>query len=303
MPLNRNLERGQYQLGDTVMGPYTPFKVESIDIGNYDLNVQDTQNQMSNEIVFGQDTLKPASLQMTINVLANRALPHIAALTNDVRVLDFSDDPNLSDLQREWRAEETLMNWGVIKPLLFCGSDGIVRQFFGRPGKFTYKKHKQIDSLYYQCQAEFRRSDTFAYSDTEFYVDFYRDVPQTITRVNGNASSWVRFFLVGPFTHPVINFGSRQIEIDTTHPDLASIYPGGLVPEGVSIEISSYPWERRVVDSNGISLAAYIVTDRPYLDTIKFPANNPTVISWTAAAWGDETRMRLMWHDAYQVMD
>jgi hypothetical protein len=62
MPINRNLERGQYQLGDLIMGPYTPFKVESIDIGNYDMNAQDTQKQMSSEIDFGQDTLKPAPL-------------------------------------------------------------------------------------------------------------------------------------------------------------------------------------------------------------------------------------------------
>lgn len=303
MPINRNLERGQYQLGDLIMGPYTPFKVESIDIGNYDINAQDTQNQMSSEINFGQDTLKPAPLQMTINVMVNRMLPNIAGLTNDVRVLNFDDDPNLADLQREWRAEETLMNWGVIKPLLFCGTDGIVRQFFGRPGKFTYKKHKQIDGLYFQCQAEFRRSDTFAYSNTEFYVDFNYDVPQTITRVNGNASSWLRFIIAGPVAHPIINFGDRQIELDTTHPDLATIYPSGIIPAGVGVEISSYPWERRVVDSNGISLASYIVTDRPYLDTIRFPYNSPTVISWTGTSLGAGSNMRFMWHDAYQVMD
>lgn len=303
MPINRNLERGQYQIGDLIMGPYTPFKIESIDIGNYDVNVQDKQKQMSNEIDFGQDTLKPAPLSLTINVMVNRVLPNIAALTNDIRVLNFDDDPNLADLQREWRAEETLMQPGVIKPLLFCGSDGIVRQFYGRPGKFTYKKHRQIDSLYYQVTAEFRRSDTYAYSNQEYFVDFAADTPQTITRTNGNAMSWVRMLLVGPVSHPTINFGDRQIELDTTHPDLNTIYPGGIIPAGVAVEISSYPWERRVVDSNGISLAAYIVTDRPYLDTIRFPDHVPTVISWTGTSLAAGSKMRLLWHDGYQVMD
>lgn len=298
MPTNRNLEPGQFQIGELVMGPYTPFKVESVDIGNYDVNAQDTQKQMSNEIDFGQDTLKPAPLQMTINFLKNRQLPNIAALTNDIRTFNFDNDPNLGELQAEWRDETVLMNPGVLKPLLFCATDGITRQFFGRPGKFSYKKHRIEGSLYYICQAEFRRSDTFAYSNTEYYIDFNPDVPQTITRVNGDAPAWIRFLLVGPLNHPIINFGGRQIEIDTSEN-----YPSGILPDGAAIEVSSYPHERRVVDSNGFSLAARIVTDRPYLDSLRFPNNDPTVISWTATNLGPNSRMRLTWHDGYQVMD
>ena len=299
MPSNRNLIKGQYQLGELIMGPYTPFKVESIDIGNYDVNAQDYQSQLSNELRFGTDTFKPAPIQLTINVMMNRALPNIAALTNDIRVLNFDNDPNLADLQREWRGEDVMPIWGALKPLLFCGSDGITRQFYGRPGKFAYKPHKQVDGWYYQCQAEFRRSDTFAYSNTEYFVDFAADTPQTITRVNGTATSWVRFLLVGPFNHPTINFGDKQIELDTTE-----LYPGGIVPDGHVVEISSYPHERRVIDTfDGRSLAAYIVTDRPYLDTIKLPDHTPTVTSWTATDLGPNSRMRLTWHDAYQVMD
>lgn len=298
MPTNRNLEPGQYQLGELVMGPYTPFKIEDVDIGNYDVNAQDTQKNLSNEIDFGQDTLKPAPLQMTINVLKNRQLPNIAALTNDIRVFNFDNDPNLSDLQAEWRDESVLMNPGILKPLLFCGTDGITRQFFGRPGKFAYKRHRQAGSLYYICQAEFRRSDTFAFSNQEYYVDFNPDAPQTLTRVNGNAPAWIRFLLVGPLNHPTINFGDRQIELDTSE-----IYPGGILPAGKAIEISSYPHERRVVDSDGYSLASYIVTDRPYLDQLRWQVQEPTVISWTATNLGPTSRMRLTWHDGYQVMD
>lgn len=291
MRINRNLEPGQYQIGNLILGPFTPFKIEAIDIGNYDVNVQDHQAQMSNEIRFGADTLKPAPLQLTINVMVNRAIPNIAGLTSSTKTLNFENDPNLADLQREWRAEDVMQEWGAIKPLLFCGSDGVTRQFYGRPGKFAYQKHRQVDSSFYICQAEFRRSDTFAYSNIEYYVDLQPNSPRTLTRVNGNADSWVRFLIVGPAKHPVINWGTRQIELDWD------------IPEDVIVEISSYPWQRRVVDSNGLSLAAYIVTDRPYLDTIRFPFNDPLLVSWHATGLGADSRMRILWNDAYQVMD
>lgn len=289
---SRNLERGQFQIGDLIMGPYTLFKVEGLEIGNYDVNVQDYQAQSSNEIRFGQDTLKPASLQMTINVLVNKQLS-VGALVGDTRILNFDNDPNLAMLQKEWRAEDVMNEWGVIKPLYFCGTDGVTRLFWGRPGKFAYKRHKIIDSAFYQCTAEFRRSDTFAYSETEYYVSFDANEPDTVTLTRGNASSWIRFLLLGPINTPVINFGSKQI---TLHYD---------IPAGVAVEISSYPWVgRRTVASNGLSLAAYLEIDpEPYLDKLRFPVNEPRVISWTGTGLTSESGMSLLWHDAYQVMD
>ena len=291
--MSLNLERGQYQIGDLVMGPYTMFKIEDVAIGNYDVNVQDSQKQMSSEISFGQDSLKPAPIQMTINLLVNKIHPGVAAIMGDSRALNFDDDPHLGDLQREWRAEEIMQQWGAIKPLYFCGTDGITRQFFGRPGKFTYKRHKEIDSLYYQITAEFRRSDTFAYSETEYFVTFVHDVPQTVTLTRGNAASWIRFLIVGPANTPIINLGSKQI---TLHYN---------IPAGVAVEINSYPWSgRRVVASNGLSLAAYLeMIPDPYLDKLKIPVNTDLVVSWTATGLTSASGMSLLWHDAYQVMD
>lgn len=164
------LSPGQYQIGSVIMGPGTPFKIEEIVINNYEINVQDYQSQSSDEIRMGTDTLKPAPIQMTINVLRNRALPNIVGLVGGSSPT-FSDD-TLEDLQREWRADEVRFEWGALKPLYFCGEDGIVRQFNGRPGKFSYRMHKQINGLFYQVTAEFRRSDTLAYSANEYYVSF-----------------------------------------------------------------------------------------------------------------------------------
>lgn len=291
MTVDYNLLPGQMQLGNVLMGPGTPFRIDKMDIGNYDVNVQDSQKPMSDEINFGQDTLKPAPVTLTINVMVNKALPNVAALVTDVPMMNFSDDPNLSDLQEVWRAESLMKQWGEQAALLFCGSDGLVRQFYGRPGKFTYQKPKIVNSAYYIVTAEWRRSDTFAYSNVEYFETCNVLETKIVQRIFGNASSWLRFFVFGPANHPIITWGSRQIELDWN------------IPAGVGVEISSYPWERRVVDSNGLSLAAYIVTDKPYLDTIKFPQKTPTTLAFNASGTNADSKLVLAWQDGWQVMD
>ena len=282
------LEVGQYKIGNLVMGPYTPFKIESIDIANYEINAQDFQTQSSDELRFGTDTLKPAPIQLTINVLANRPLHNIRGLINQNSTMTFNE-PTLSDLQREWRAEDIRFQWGALKPLLFCGTDGITRQFYGRPGKFTYKMQRQVRSDYYQAIAEFRRADTLCYSDTEYYVTL-SNTPTNYTRVRGDAPSWVRFLITGPVTNPVIDFGAQQLSLDT------------VIPAGKLVEISSYPWARRIVNSDGLSLAAYNSSADPYLDKIKFQAGVTTQISWTGTGLTGASNIKLFWRDAYQVM-
>jgi hypothetical protein len=95
------------------------------------------------------------------------------------------------------------------------------------------------------------------------------------------------------------------------------------IPPGVAVEICSYPWQRRIVDSNGLSLAAYLISENPYLDKVRFQDHEPKEISWTATGLVEEdppglpyhlpfqlgpatstaSKMILLWHDAYQVLD
>lgn len=282
------LSAGQFQIGNLVMGPYTPFKIESVDIANYEINAQDFQTQSSDEMRFGTDTLKPAPIQMSINVLTNRGLANIKGLVNDnSNVNTYST--TLSDLQREWRAEDIRFEWGALKPLLFCGTDGITRRFYGRPGKFTYKMHKQVQSDYYQAVAEFRRADTFCYSDTEYYVTLTSS-PQNVIRVRGDAPSWVRFLIYGPVSNPVINFGTQVISLATT------------IAAGDVVEVSTYPWARRIINTNGLSLSAYNTSSTPYLDKIKLPAATAVQSAWTGTGLNANSKVLLFWRDAYQVM-
>lgn len=291
---SKNLEPGQFQIGNLVMGTYTLYSVESFDIGNYDVNVQDSQAQSSNVIKFGQDTKKPAPLQLTINFRKNKLMDNVVALLKHPEAvnLNFENDPTLGDLQREWRGDDVFDQWGATKPLYFCGTDGITRQFFGRPGKFAYKLHKIVASQFYACQAEFRRLDTFAHSETEWFRVFAPGVPQTITLTRGNAPSPVRILIVGPAQSPIINFGSQQIQLDWN------------IPAGGAAEICSYPWQTRVVDSAGLTLAAYLImTPNLYLDKLVFPNDVAKTISWTATGTTGASAMTLLFHDAYQVID
>lgn len=290
----RNLEPGQFQIGNLIMGEWTPYKVESIEIGNYDVNVQDSQAQASNSIDFGIDTLKPAPLSLTINLLMNKMLPNVAAAVNSTKVLNFDDDPQLDDLQEEWRAEDVMMEWGEQKPLYFCGTDGITRQFFGRPGKFSYRKARIINDAYYVITAEFRRADTFAYSELEWFVPFPNVAEtHTISLSRGSAPSPVRILIYGPANQPVITWGTKTIELDWN------------LPAGKVAEITSYPWlGRRVVDSDNLSLAAYLIISggEPYLDRLKLMHRSEIDISWNAVGTDANSKMIVLWHDGYQVM-
>jgi hypothetical protein len=288
---SRNLEIGQFQIGDLIMGRHTMFKVESLDIGNYDVNVQDYQAQSSNELRFGQDTLKPTPIQMTIHLTKNKILENVAGLMGSSKILNFDNDPQLGDIQREWRAEDIFSEWNQIKPLYFRGGDGVTKMFFGRPGKFGYTLHRLVDSAYYNITAEFRRSDTFAYSETEYYANLdLPDTPANFFLTRGNAPSWIRVIMWGPMTNPVIHFGTSQIALDWT------------LAADELVELTSYPWlGRRIINSDGLSLAAKTDT---YLEKVKIYDHAPIEIYWSSSgAITSNSKMRVYWHDAYQLLD
>ena len=88
----RNLEPGQYQIGDFVFGFGTLFNVEDFDIGGYEVNNQDFQVTASDEIRFGKDSFKPLPIQLIVNARENRLLPNIAALTSETREFHFEND-------------------------------------------------------------------------------------------------------------------------------------------------------------------------------------------------------------------
>ncbi|AYN57972.1 minor tail protein [Mycobacterium phage Fowlmouth] len=271
MAQSRNLEPGQYQLGDFVFGYGTLFSVETFDPMGYDVNVQDYQSQLSDEIRFGSDSLKPLPIQLEINAFSNRLLGNIASLTGDTRELNFENDRRIGEFTREWRADEIRGKWGELKPLHICRKDGRVVQVFGRPGKLAVSKPDREGMR--KVVAEFRRSDTLYYNDFEWYLQVREGEVATVYRPYeldmGDGDSWLRFLIVGPMKNPIIQVGS--ITINLVH----ELEPGEIV------EISSYPWARRAIRLNdGLSLNAKVT--QPYLEKLSFPPNTPIKVSWNA---------------------
>lgn len=85
----------------------------------------------------------------------------------------------------------------------------------------------------------------------------------------GDAPSWMRFLLIGPMIHPIIQLGDITIELDFE------------LEIGDIVEISSYPWQRRVIHVNsGVSLNGKLIT--PYLDKLKFDIDSVIDLSWDA---------------------
>lgn len=271
----RNLEPGQYQIGDFVFGQGTLFNVEGFDIGAYDVNVQDFQLPGSDELRFGSDTLKPMPIQITINARKNFVLSNIAGLIGSpsAETLNFENDRRPGQLAKEWRADDIRGKWGELKPLRICREvDGRTVLVYGRPGKLAVPPlgHKGQNQ---KIIAEYRRSDTLCYSDFEWYVNLPQSEVLTLVKSEdfdmGNAPSWLRFLIFGPMKHPIIQLGDLIIELDI---ELAA---------GEVVELSSYPWQRRCIRINdGISLNARLL--RPYLDKLSFDTNSGCEISWTA---------------------
>jgi hypothetical protein len=94
----------------------------------------------------------------------------------------------------------------------------------------------------------------------------------------------------GPMTHPVVTYGDQTLEL-TTHIDAGKV-----------LEVSSYPWSRRVVDSDGINRRTEVIGDTLYLDQIKFYAGQSIDISWTCDDSDSGTQMFFLWREAYNVI-
>lgn len=292
MPTTKNLLPGQYQIGDLVMGRHTAYQIQSFDEQAYNINAQDQQRSVSDEIDFGQDSFAPQTAVMKIWILDNSVLPGMAGYTG----LMLPDAFNTQGQERkdalatEWRGDDVRGQWGAQKPLKCCGRDGVVRVIYGRPRKFhSTKQSRQSEG--WSVDAEFMRVDTLAYSDTEHFLTVAVNAdPVNVSRTAGSVASWMRFILLGPAVHPIITFGEITIEMDYT------------LDSDESIEISSYPWVRRVINNEGFNRSTKVITDTPYLDQIKFPANATRAVSWDATGTSGTTSMIVLWRDAWAAL-
>lgn len=300
MSYYRNLIPGQWQIGEIVMGLGTNIKVEDFDAKPYDVNAQDYQVSRADEVRFGFDQFKPSTITLTLDVLHNRMLPGY----EDTKPNFWHDMPNVFDLAREWRFDEGRQIWGQMKPLYVNSKlDQTEKIIFGRPGQFGSTADDDYNGgEIVKCLCEFRRADTLAYSLYENVVEMNQDVlTQTIAGLaTRQGPAWMRVLIYGPVHHPVITFNNL---FNSATPVIIDFDYNVAVNEVV--EISAYPWARRVVNNGTpvLNLAANLVGSTPYLDRLRFNFDAEVDISMTTSgSMNADTLVAVLWRDVYTVI-
>lgn len=286
--MSNNLRPHQWQLGDLVFGDHTQYPVLSYKPQAYTINNQDSQTPLSDEIRMGQDSFQATVLAMKIGVKDNAPMRYIPGhlpcdlVTKSSKLLDA--------LQDEWKADEVKQQWGQLKPLIHCDGYGSVRRIYGRPRKFE-PTPKTKTSQFHVVTAEFARIDTLTHADRESKVTLVNGAdPQNYTRTKGRAAAWFRVLLVGPMVDPQVTVGAQQIQLQYT------------VPAGVAVEVSGYPWSRRIIDSLGDTLRTTLVGNTKYLDQLKIPASTATPMQFVASGTSGASGCSVLWRDAYNVI-
>lgn len=296
------MEPYQYKLSGVTFGRDTQIPVSKVDIQPYNVNNQDFQVQRSDENRFGIDTLAPSPLIFTMSVLNNYELESMSGMSSAPQPDDLFAGNNylLNELAAVWKNQDLRLTWGATVPLLFCDKNKDVRRIYGRPGKFAHSPRSKQGESWIDVQAEFRRADTYAHSDIEYYVgdpvDSSSGLPPDGTttvhaaRQGGDGKAWIRFLILGPCVHPIIHYGDFTLEMSSS------------IPAGVNVEVSTYPWQRRVLDTNGLNRRTEVIGSTLYLDQISFPAASSMDIHWTCSGSDENTQLFVLWREAYNVI-
>jgi hypothetical protein len=291
----------QYQIDDIVFGRNTNMPISKVEIQSYQVQNQDFQVEQTDETSFGVDTLVAAPIVFTMAMQENYILPQFEHLyPNGLEPDDLFAlrGTMLGKLAKSWKAKPVRMSWGTVMPLLCCTSDEEVLRIYGRPGKFQYAPRYNDRTQWIDIMGEFRRADTYAHSDIEYYVgddDTSNGMaagaaPVLAERGLGDGDAWLRVLIQGPATNPVITYGDHAIETNS------------VIPAGVLAEISSYPWQRRYIDSNNVNRRNEIIGETLYLDQIQFMEGETIPVSWVADGTTADSMMWFMWREAYNVI-
>lgn len=272
--MTSNLQPGQYRLDNDgiIFGAGTQFEVNTFDPQPYNINAQDAQVNRSDETLMGFDTHAAQPIQLEGIIRDFHALPRMVPFTGVTLdpSFDLIGQNSVEEFQHAWNAQDARRSFNQLVGLQCCGRDGKTRIAYGRPRKIHVSK-KTRRSPAFTWQAEFARSDTLYYDyDVQARVLVGGNTPTIIHRTNGRAPSWFRILLIGPITHPIVTIGEQQVELDVE------------IDDGDIVEVSSYPWKRRIINNYGMNLGAKLVGDTQYLDQLTIPANVDVPVRWTA---------------------
>ena len=264
-PGYKNLIHGQGQIGDVVFGRGTNIFVEEFEIEGHEENFGDYQLQMADQKQFTQYQLVPTTLKFKFNILNNYLLKEFEDYVPNF----WAEMKTERDLVRTWRNDQGRKIWGSMVPIYLCNGKGETRVVYGRPGKIA-KINQVGNEMWDVYMAEFRRADTLSYSVNEYYADLQLgQTPQYIVRSAGDTASWFRILIQGPATNPVITVGEWQVKLNYA------------VSAGEVVEISSYPWQKRVVNNKRENLSEAL-SGSTYLDRLNMPTGLPVPVRWTS---------------------
>lgn len=286
MSANNQLREGQFAIDGFKFGVGTPFDVSNWDTGGYDVAPGDYQPSRQDNLRFGNDFLVPTSVTWEMACRRNKYLDNMGfvggnrpALAGGIAAVD--------ELHAIWKGDDIRQIYGAVKFVTYK-RDGVERRFYGRPRQFA-SAARTSKSEWIPIVCNFQRADTFSYAEEQSLVACTVSTPTRLVRGDGSAPAWMDLFIQGPITSPVINIGTQVLSL-----------PGVVIAAGQILTISSYPWERRIVRSDGINLRPKLVT--PYLDQVylkpKFDANISLAGSGTSGA----TFLYVAWREAYNTL-
>ena len=261
----KNLVPGQVQFGNIIVGKGTNVIIEEIKFNADDIQNQDHQVAMADTVTFGQDQIKPTTIELTMHHLNNYMLPGWEHLKPNF----WHSMPTVDDIVKEWRFDSGRKVWGQMMEIYLCNNAGEGKSIFGRPRSLQREK-PPVGALDTTLIAEFQKADSLFYSPGEWYTELtVGNDPSYIQRTTGDADSWFRIWMEGPITNPRITIGECDIKLDYT------------IAENEIVEISSYPWMRRIVNNSRAFLASKYNGNTP-LDKLVMSVGEPVPVRWTS---------------------
>lgn len=275
------LKAGQFQIGSLVFGRGTMYQVGSIDVPGYGIQAGDLAVSLTDEIRHGRDFRSPSSVGITLSVLDNwQVWPTPVVSLSRAKVLAEA-------LAGEWSGDEVRGKWGEIKPLIYSQDGLSERMLPGRPRKFSQGVQSR-KSQAIPVAMDFQRVDTLSYANAETITTAKIGAPGAIARVGGTAPTWIRMQITGPIVNPVITFGSLfTVELTRT------------LAAGEIVEVNSYPWTRRVVNSGGLNLSPLLTGASAYLSDMKIPPSASIAVGLTGTGTNASTQAAVAYREAF----
>lgn len=278
---------GQWEIDGYLFGANTQIMVSSVTFEGYDVNNYDFNRENTDEMVMGRDSLKPGTITFEMAALDNYYVSSGLSVPGFERARGSYDS-----FTKHWRGDSSRQHWNEYLPLAYK-RQGQERLIYGRPRKLTPLPYaSRRGNQPFTCQ--YQTADTFTYSRMEYYEDGpvstlgTRNVPARRDLLEGTADTWFAIQIEGPITNPVIEIGAdKKITLETT------------LAAGKQIEISSYPWRRRVINSDSETLSAFLIDDSPYMDELKIPAGEETAFGLSGSGTSGSTLLRVLWREAY----